>query len=98
VPVIGAGPIVTVDCTLACSATATVTVTAGTARRLDIPTKLGSGAAQLDGAGTTYAFPRLRKRARRGLAGAVHATLTTTVTAAGGGAPVVLSQPLTLKS
>jgi hypothetical protein len=62
--------VVSVRCSEACTASARLTVAAARARALRLPRGglLGSGTAQLGDAGSTYAFVRLTRAARRALA------------------------------
>ena len=75
------GMIVRLRCSEACSATAELTISRRTARRLDLGRTrvIASGSAELDGSGNTYVFVRIEKRAARALAGhpAVQAKLET---------------------
>jgi hypothetical protein len=69
--VVGAGPIVTVRCSTACSATVTLRAPSGRT--------LATGKARLAGAGSSFAFTQFRGRVRS----PVRATLTARFTAAG---------------
>ena len=79
---IAAGLVVRVRCSEACAATARLSVSGRDARRLRLGRGrvLAGGSARLGGSGTSYAFVRFGKAARRALArrGRVSATLTVT--------------------
>jgi hypothetical protein len=64
-----AGLVVRLRCSEACAATVELLVDRRTARRLRLGRSrvLGTGSARLRGAGTTYAFVRFDRRARRAL-------------------------------
>ncbi len=66
--VIGAGPIVTVRCSAACTVASTLTNPAGQA--------VAVGNARLKAAGTTFVFLRLRSSARRPMTGRITTALT----------------------
>jgi Thrombospondin type 3 repeat/RTX calcium-binding nonapeptide repeat (4 copies) len=74
------GLVVRLNCSEACAATAELAVKPRAARRLRLgrTTIVAGGSARLGGSGTTYAFVRFAKRARRALmrAGGARATLT----------------------
>ena len=77
-----AGMIVRIRCSEACAATTELVLdrTHRSPARPRPPRTVASGSARLDGAGTTYAFVAVDRRARRALArsGGVRATLSTT--------------------
>jgi thrombospondin type 3 repeat protein/hemolysin type calcium-binding protein len=77
---IRAGLVVRLNCSEACAATAELSLGRRTARRLRLgrTVVIAGGSARLGGSGTTYAFVRFTKAARRALlrAGGVRATLT----------------------
>ena len=92
---LGAGMIVRLRCSEACRASAELVVRRADARGLRDDRVAATGSARLDGAGATFAFVRLERRARRVLrrAGAVHAALVTEV-ADSSGNTVRSSRPL----
>ena len=77
-----AGLVVRLRCSEACGATAELVLNRATARRLGLRRSrvVAGGSARLEGRGTTYAFVRFTKKARRALfrRGPVRATLTAT--------------------
>jgi hypothetical protein len=80
---IRAGLVVRLRCSEACASTAELTVSRRDARRLRLGRSrvLAGGSARLGGSGTTYAFVRFRKAARRALARRVRVRATLTATA-----------------
>ena len=82
---IAAGLVVRVRCSEACAATARLSVSRRDARRLRLGRSrvLAGGSAQLGGSGTSYAFVRFGKAARRAIARrGRRVTATLTVSAA----------------
>ena len=78
---IRAGLVVRLNCSEACAATAELSLSRRAARRLRLgrSSVVAGGSARLGGSGTTYAFVRFTKAARRAVlrSGRVRATLTT---------------------
>jgi hypothetical protein len=69
---LSAGVIVSIRCSEACTATSELVLSRTTAKRIGLgrDRTIAEGAAELDGAGKTYAFVRADRRARNALAGA----------------------------